>query len=104
PHDDGGPAVRSRIAAHAAPRRAQDGLGDGRGSAAVKARALGATGYRVSEIGFGAWGLGGEMWRGVDDAEGRKALHEAVEQGITFFDTALAYGTGHSERVIGEEL
>jgi len=67
-------------------------------------RSLGDTGYRVSEVGFGAWGIGGEMWRGVDDSEGRKALHEAVEQGITFFDTALAYGNGHSERVIGEEL
>jgi aryl-alcohol dehydrogenase-like predicted oxidoreductase len=70
----------------------------------MKQRPLGKTGYRVSEIGFGGWGLGGEMWRGVDDAEGRKALHEAIEQGITFFDTALAYGSGHSERVIGEEL
>lgn len=67
-------------------------------------RLLGNTGYQVSEIGFGAWGIGGEMWRGVDDSEGRKALHEAVGQGITFFDTALAYGAGHSERVIGEEL
>jgi len=65
---------------------------------------LGNTGYRVSEIGFGGWGIGGEMWRGVDDAEGRKALREAVEQGITCFDTALAYGDGHSERVIGETL
>ena len=70
----------------------------------MKTRALGNTGYRVSEVGFGAWGIGGEMWRGVDDGEGRKALHEAVEQGITFFDTALAYGGGHSERVIGAEL
>ena len=70
----------------------------------MKTRPLGMTGYRVSEIGFGAWGLGGEMWRGVDDAESRKALHEAIAQGITFFDTALAYGAGHSERVIGEEL
>jgi aryl-alcohol dehydrogenase-like predicted oxidoreductase len=65
---------------------------------------LGNTGYRVSEIGFGGWGIGGEMWRGVDDSEGRKALREAVDQGITFFDTALAYGNGHSERVIGEVL
>jgi aryl-alcohol dehydrogenase-like predicted oxidoreductase len=70
----------------------------------MKQRSLGITGYRVSEIGFGGWGLGGEMWRGVDDGEGRKALREAIEQGITFFDTALAYGAGHSERVIGEEL
>lgn len=70
----------------------------------MKTRGLGNTGYRVSEIGFGGWGIGGEMWRGVDDSEGRKALREAVDQGITFFDTALAYGNGHSERVIGEVL
>ncbi len=70
----------------------------------MKQRTLGNTGYRVSEIGFGGWGLGGEMWRGVDDSEGRKAVREAIEQGITFFDTALAYGNGHSERLIGEEL
>lgn len=70
----------------------------------MKNRPLGNTGYRVSEIGFGGWGLGGEMWRGVDDSEGRQALREAVDQGITFFDTALAYGNGHSERVIGETL
>ena len=70
----------------------------------MKSRPLGSTGYRISEIGFGGWGIGGEMWRGVDDNEGRKALREAVEQGITFFDTALAYGGGHSERVIGETL
>lgn len=70
----------------------------------MKQRMLGATGYKVSEIGFGGWGIGGEMWRGVDDSEGRKALREAVDQGITFFDTALAYGNGHSERVIGETL
>ena len=70
----------------------------------MKTRPLGNTGYRVSEIGFGGWGIGGEMWRGVDDSEGRTALREAIDQGITFFDTALAYGNGHSERVIGETL
>src|SRR6266496_5231075 len=70
----------------------------------MKTRSLGNTGYRVSEIGFGGWGIGGEMWRGVDDSEGRKALREAVDQGITFFDTALAYGNGHSERLIGRVL
>lgn len=70
----------------------------------MKKRPLGKTGYQVSEIGYGAWGLGADMWRGVDDGEGRKALREAVDQGITFFDTALAYGSGHSERVIGEVL
>jgi aryl-alcohol dehydrogenase-like predicted oxidoreductase len=44
------------------------------------------------------------MWRGVDDTEARDALRAAVDQGITFFDTALAYGTGHSERLIGAVL
>ena len=70
----------------------------------MNSRPLGTTGYTVSELGLGAWGLGGGQWRGVDDAEGRAALREAVEQGITFFDTALAYGAGHSERLIGEVL
>jgi len=70
----------------------------------VKTRTLGTTGYVVSEIGFGGWGLGGEMWRGVDDGTGREALRAAVDHGITFFDTALAYGNGHSERLIGAAL
>ncbi|PYO99522.1 MAG: aldo/keto reductase [Gemmatimonadetes bacterium] len=67
-------------------------------------RTLGPTGYVVSELGLGAWGLGGDMWRGVDDDAAREALRAAVDQGITFFDTALAYGNGHSERLIGEAL
>ena len=65
---------------------------------------LGTTGFVVSELGLGAWGLGGDMWRGVDDGAAREALRAAVDQGITFFDTALAYGNGHSERLIGEVL
>src|SRR5207253_5732136 len=70
----------------------------------VKTRRLGTTGYHVSEIGFGGWGLGADQWRGFDEAQGRDALREAVDQGITFFDTALAYGNGHSERLIGRML
>ena len=70
----------------------------------MNSRTLGATGHSVSEIGFGGWGLGADMWRGVDDAQARDALRAAVEQGVTFFDTALAYGSGHSERLIGEVL
>ena len=70
----------------------------------VKTRSLGSTGYAVSELGLGGWGLGADMWRGVDDGAGREALREAVDRGITFFDTALAYGNGHSERLIGEVL
>src|SRR5216117_1124115 len=75
-----------------------------RGGMRVRTRPLGTTGYTVSELGLGGWGLGGGQWRGGGDAEGRAALREAVEQGITFFDTALAYGAGHSERLIGEVL
>src|SRR5256884_8981961 len=70
----------------------------------MKTRPLGKTGYTVSELGHGAWGLGGDMWRGVDDADGREALRQAVDHGITFFDTALVYGDGHSEQLIGETL
>jgi len=70
----------------------------------VKTRSLGTTGYVVSDLGFGAWGLGADMWRGVADRDAGAALREAVDRGITFFDTALAYGTGHSEQLIGEAL
>jgi aryl-alcohol dehydrogenase-like predicted oxidoreductase len=70
----------------------------------MKNRTLGTTGYDVSELGYGGWGVGGAMWRGADDKEGRDALREAVDRGVTFFDTALAYGDGHSERLIGEVL
>jgi aryl-alcohol dehydrogenase-like predicted oxidoreductase len=70
----------------------------------VKTRTLGTTSYAVSELGYGGWGLGGSQWRGVDDSQAREALREAVDQGITFFDTALAYGNGHSERLIGQVL
>src|SRR5437879_3097732 len=69
-----------------------------------KTRTLGSTGYTVSELGFGAWGLGGGMWQGGSDSEAREALRAAVDEGITFFDTALAYGQGHSERLIGAAL
>jgi aryl-alcohol dehydrogenase-like predicted oxidoreductase len=58
----------------------------------------------VSEIGFGAWGLGATMWRGVSDDDGIAALEAALGEGIDFVDTALAYGEGHSERLIGRTL
>jgi len=70
----------------------------------MKTRPLGTTGYEISEIGFGGWGLGGTMWLGTEDAEGRDALVEALRRGVTFFDTALAYGDGHSERTIARVL
>lgn len=70
----------------------------------MQTRPLGLTGYSISQLGFGAWGLGADMWRGVADSDARAALREAVDRGITFFDTAAAYGNGHSERLIGAEL
>jgi aryl-alcohol dehydrogenase-like predicted oxidoreductase len=56
----------------------------------------------VSEIGFGAWGIGKGMWIGADDAASLLALRRAVESGVNFIDTALAYGPGHSERLVGQ--
>ena len=66
----------------------------------MKIRPLGRTGIEVSEIGFGAWGLGATMWRGVADDDALAAVRAAEAAGVTFIDTALAYGDGHSERLI----
>lgn len=74
------------------------------GTSDMKKRALGTTRYEVSEIGFGGWGLGAKMWRGVGDSDARDALREALDLGVTFFDTALAYGDGHSELLMGRVL
>ncbi len=68
----------------------------------MKTRPLGRTGIEVSEIGFGAWGLGATMWRGVADDVALAAVRAAVEAGVNFIDTALAYGDGHSERLIAK--
>ena len=67
----------------------------------MNTRSFGRTGWRVSEIGFGGWGIGGGQWGGADDGESMRALHAAVDAGITFFDTADVYGDGRSERLIG---
>lgn len=67
-------------------------------------RQLGRTGYVVSELGFGAWGIGAAMWIGAKDDVSLKALHTAADQGVNFVDTALAYGDGHSEQVVGRFL
>jgi aryl-alcohol dehydrogenase-like predicted oxidoreductase len=67
-------------------------------------RLLGRTGLRLSEIAFGSWGIGGSMWIGADDTESMKALRRAVDVGINFFDTAIVYGNGHSETLIGKLL
>jgi aryl-alcohol dehydrogenase-like predicted oxidoreductase len=70
----------------------------------MRYRKLGRTGIEVSEIGYGAWGIGGIQWLGGDDQEALRALHSAIDQGLNFIDTALAYGEGHSERLCGEVI
>jgi aryl-alcohol dehydrogenase-like predicted oxidoreductase len=68
----------------------------------MKFRPLGRTGIEVSEIGYGAWGIGGAMWGGADDDESIQALQRAIDLGLNFIDTALAYGQGRSERLVGQ--
>jgi aryl-alcohol dehydrogenase-like predicted oxidoreductase len=68
----------------------------------VKYRRFGRTGWMVSEIGYGMWGIGG--WSGSQDDESSSSLQRAVDSGCNFFDTAWAYGNGHSERLLGALL
>jgi aryl-alcohol dehydrogenase-like predicted oxidoreductase len=68
----------------------------------MKTRTLGRSGIAVSEVGFGAWAIGGGMWGGPRDADARAALARAYERGVRLIDTALVYGDGHSERLVGE--
>jgi aryl-alcohol dehydrogenase-like predicted oxidoreductase len=68
----------------------------------MRYRRLGRTGFHVSEIGYGAWGIGGTQWLGADDRESRLALRHAIDLGLNFIDTALAYGEGHSEELVGD--
>jgi aryl-alcohol dehydrogenase-like predicted oxidoreductase len=67
----------------------------------MKYRELGRTGWKVSEISFGAWAIGG-TWGNVDDKESLAALHRALDGGVNFFDTADVYGDGHSERLLAK--
>ena len=69
----------------------------------MQSRRLGKTGLDVSEIGFGAWAIGGS-WGETDDEESLAALHAAVDAGVTFFDTADVYGDGRSERLLARLL
>ena len=65
-------------------------------------RKLGTTEAEVSEIGFGAWGIGGKQWLGGQDDESIRALKRSFDMGVNFIDTALAYGDGHSEQLVGK--
>ncbi|MCU1286844.1 MAG: aldo/keto reductase [Acidobacteriales bacterium] len=68
----------------------------------MKFRKLGRTGFDVSDIGYGMWGMSG--WSGSDDAESRSALQLSVDVGCNFFDTAWAYGEGKSDGFLGDAL
>jgi aryl-alcohol dehydrogenase-like predicted oxidoreductase len=67
----------------------------------MRYRKLGRTNWEISEIGYGAWGVGGTQWLGATDDESLAALRQAVDLGVNFIDTALAYGDGHSEMLVG---
>lgn len=67
----------------------------------MKYRELGRTGYKVSEISFGAWAIGAE-WGDVRDEDSLSALHAAVDAGVNFFDTADVYGDGRSEKLLAQ--
>ena len=66
----------------------------------MNTRRFGRTGWQVSDIGYGMWGMGG--WTESDDAESVASLQRAVELGCNLFDTACAYGEGHSEQLLGD--
>ncbi|MDW9392751.1 aldo/keto reductase [Sinorhizobium meliloti] len=69
----------------------------------MKTRILGRTGATISEIGFGAWQIGGS-WGDVSEEDGKRALNAALDSGITFIDTADVYGDGRSEKIIAAVL
>ena len=68
----------------------------------MKFRRFGGTGWQVGEIGYGMWGMAG--WTGSQDAESLASLQRAIDLGCDFFDTAWAYGNGHSEELLGKAL
>jgi aryl-alcohol dehydrogenase-like predicted oxidoreductase len=73
----------------------------------MKTRQLGTNGPHLTEIGFGAWAIGGPWkfgWGPVDDNESIEAIHRAIDFGVNWIDTAAAYGLGHSEEVVGKAI
>ena len=68
----------------------------------MRYRTYSRTGWQVSEIGYGMWGMGG--WTGSDDEQSLEALDLSIQLGCNFFDTAWAYGNGHSEELLGQTL
>jgi len=70
----------------------------------MKYTKLGKNGPEISTVGFGAWGISGRDWGNTDDKSSREAIHEALDAGVTFIDTADVYGFGHSEELIRQVL
>ena len=70
----------------------------------MQSRALGKTDIRLSSIIMGTWQTGKSMWTGIDDAQSEEAIQAALAAGITTFDTAEAYGNGHSEKMLGKAI
>ena len=70
----------------------------------MQLHSLGKSDLKISSILMGTWQAGKEMWVGIDDAQSTRAIRAAVEAGVTTFDTAAAYGKGHSERILGTAL
>jgi aryl-alcohol dehydrogenase-like predicted oxidoreductase len=70
----------------------------------MEPRTLGTSDIKISPIIMGTWQAGKDMWTGIDDAETTKGIRAAFEAGITTFDSAEAYGKGHSERILGKAL
>ena len=67
----------------------------------MKYRELGKTNWKISEVSFGAWAIGG-TWGNVNDEDSMKALNKALDLGVNFFDTADVYGDGRSERLLAK--
>ena len=68
----------------------------------MNTRTFGRLGWQVGELGYGMWGMGG--WTESDDAQSLASLQLAADGGCNFFDTAWAYGPGHSEKLLGQLL
>ncbi len=70
----------------------------------IEKRILGKSGIEITKIGLGLWAIGGDEWGEVDDRESLDLIDAALDMGITFFDTADVYGTGHSEKILGRAM
>ena len=70
----------------------------------MQARQYGSTGVRVSPITLGSWPMSGDRYGRIDDSEAVRTIHAAMDQGITSFDTAPGYGSGHAEETLGAAL